>query len=640
MDAKTMIERFKLPKFSPGVGRTIASNLTGRVKGALGILFLDLETVMSPALELEGWAEKTPDRVFLRFEGEDTTYREMRDRVERRATTLKRAGVRWGDVVAIVMHNHPEYIVTVLALSWLGATSSLINTSLTGASLAHAIFQTGPRGVVAGRDLIAAVDDAIGADDRGASLLRFFEETRPSGASAEHGGPATDAPDREGASSQATWHRLRALEAAHSARDAGGVGARRAARCVGGELFAYIFTSGTTGLPKGGKILNARALTAALGFGMFTLGLTQEDVLYVCLPLFHASGLAIGVGSTLKTGATLALARKLSVSRFWDDLADTGATAFVYIGEICRYLLASPPHPREREHRVTRIVGNGMRPDVWPKFVERFQTGVVHEFYAATEGNVNMMNLFGVEGSVGRMPPLPQLDNAFLARFDQDTEMPVRDKKGRCIRCKPGEVGELLGRIDDKYVTSRFDGYVGEEATKAKIIRDVEKKGDAFFRSGDLMRKDVFGFYYFVDRIGDTFRWKGENVATTEVQDAIGKFAPVESANVFGVTIPGTDGRAGMAALAFKPGAHFAPEAFYEHVAALLPAYAVPAFVRLLPEAAVTMTFKLKKTDMVRDGFDPSKTRDLIFFRDDRRRSYEPVDADVHAKILSGAIRF
>jgi acyl-CoA synthetase (AMP-forming)/AMP-acid ligase II len=219
-----MMERFKLPKFSPGVGRAIASNFTGRVKGALGILFLDLETVMSPALELEGWAERTPDRVFLRFEGQDTTYREMRDLVERRATTLKRAGVRWGDVVAIVMQNHPEYIATVLALSWLGATSSLINTSLSGASLAHAIFQTSPRGVVAGRDAIAAVDEAIGADDRGKTLLRFFEETRP----------ATESPDREGA-----WHRLRALDDL-AEQDSDGVGARRAARCLGGELFAYI----------------------------------------------------------------------------------------------------------------------------------------------------------------------------------------------------------------------------------------------------------------------------------------------------------------------------------------------------------------------------------------------------------------
>lgn len=619
-----MIDRFKLPRFAPGVGRALASNFTGRVKGALGILLIDLEKVMSPALELEAWADRTPDRVFLRFEGEDTTYREMRERVVRRATTLKRAGVRWGDVVAIVMHNHPEYVITVLALSWLGATASLINTSLTGAGLAHAVFQTSPRGVVAGRELVHAVEDALAGDERQKGLLRLFEETRP----------ATDAKDSEGG-----WHRLSSLDEL-AAAEGEGFGVRRAARCLGGELFAYIFTSGTTGLPKGGKILNARALTAAMGFGLFTLALVPDDVLYVCLPLFHASGIAIGVGSTLKTGATLALARKLSVSRFWDDLADSRATAFVYIGEVCRYLLAAPPHPREREHKVTRIVGNGMRPDVWPRFVERFQTGVVHEFYAATEGNVNMTNVFGVEGSVGRMPPIPQLDNAFLARFDQETEMPVRDKKGRCIKCKPGEVGELLGRIDDKYVTSRFDGYVGEEATKAKIIRDVEKKGDAFFRSGDLMKKDVWGFYYFVDRIGDTFRWKGENVATNEVQDAIGKFGPVESSNVFGVTIPGTDGRAGMAALAFKSGAHFAPEAFYEHVTKLLPAYAVPAFVRLLPEAAITATFKLKKVDMVNDGYDPSKTRDMLFFRDDRRRSYEPIDDGVHARILGGEIRF
>ena len=617
-----MNNRLKLPKTPDGILHGVAKNFTTRLRGALGVLMIDAEDVMSPALMLDDWATKTPQKPFVLFEGARITYGEMQARVRARAASFHAEGIRWGDVVAIIMQNHPDYIVSVLALSWIGATASLVNTSLTGAGLRHAIDQTSPVALIAGAELVSAIDSALGPDSEGrAPLLRFFEETRQS---------SDEVPDE-----LSGWLRLARVDRAHA-----DMPTKPPVRALGAELFAFIFTSGTTGLPKAGKILNARALTGGMGFGLFTLGLGEDDVLYVCLPLFHASGLLVGMTSVLTAGSTMALGRKLSVSRFWDEIADSGATCFVYIGEICRYLLSAAPHPREREHRLRCMVGNGMRPDVWPRFVERFRPGIVHEFYGATEGNINMTNLLGVEGSVGRMPPVPQLNNAFLARFDRDREMPVRDARGRCISCKPGEVGELLGRIDEKYVTQRFDGYLGKEATNAKILRDVSKKGDAYFRSGDLMRRDIWGFYYFVDRIGDTFRWKGENVATNEVQDALGRFPAVESANVYGVAIPGADGRAGMAAIALKVGAHFSPEPFYEHTTQLLPTYAVPAFVRLLPTADMTVTFKLKKNDLQSEGFDPARTSDLLFCRDDRKRSYEPIDAATYDRIMSGDIRF
>ena len=616
-----MENRFKLPALPSGIGRALLNNIVARAKGAFTVLTMDTAEVMSPALLLDTWADKTPSHVLLRFEGDAWTYAEIRERVRTRAATLRRAGLGWGHVVAVVMQNHPEYVVDILAISWIGATASLVNTGLTGASLSHALLQTSPNAIIAGRDFVGAIDDALG--DVGPAK-RFFVETQPDGAATQ------GSIDR--------WQALARLDTESERDRETGARVRHPARVLGAELFAYIFTSGTTGLPKGGKIMNARALLAGTGIGVCTLGLSQADTIYVCLPLFHASGIVVGICGALEGGATVALTRRFSTSRFWDDIERMGATTFVYIGEICRYLLSAPPHPRERAHAVRAIVGNGMRPDVWPRFVERFGIPFIHEFYAATEGNVNIMNFLGVEGSVGRMPPI--INNAFLAKFDPDTELPARDARGRCIPCKAGEVGELLGRIDASRVISRFDGYVNDDATRAKILRDVEQKGDAFFRSGDLMRKDIWGFYYFVDRIGDTFRWKGENVATNEVQDAIGKHDDVESANVFGVAIPGADGRAGMAALALKQGACFSPDRFYEHVTRLLPAYAIPAFVRLLSEAEVTATFKLKKTDLVRAGFDPTKTEDLLFYRDDRKRTYDPIDAAIHASIATGRIRF
>lgn len=594
---------------------TLATTMPSRAQGAVSVLLADPAGPANIVEALEARAKQDPDRTFLLFEGQRLTFGELTRRVRRRSATLaasskSRPAIRRGDTVAVMMSNHPQFLVNAWAIARLGAVASLVNTNLTGRGLAHAVMQTNPRAIIAGREHLPALRAALEEDDRAKTLPLFWEETR-SGHGLEDVAGALE---------------LAALDAEPAPEVPRAV-------TLGDDLCAYIFTSGTTGLPKAGKITHARALMAAQGFGRFTLGLSERDVLFVCLPLFHSSGFLIGAGSSVLTGASLALSRKLSVSRFWDEICDSGATAFVYIGEVCRYLLNAPSHPRERSHRLTRIVGNGMRPDVWKGFVERFRPGIVNEFYGATEGNVNMTNLIGLEGSVGRMPPVPWLNNAYLARFDAEGEQHLRGADGMCVECKPGEVGELLGKIDPSKVTMRFEGYLGEESTEAKIVRNVKERGDAYFRSGDLLRRDRLGFYYFVDRIGDTYRWKGENVSTIEVGDVCGKFDGVETANVYGVTVPGADGRAGMVALALGADAHFSPERFYEYVMASLPPYAAPLFVRLLPEQSVTVTFKLRKNELQKEGFDPRAVDDHLFYRDDRRRTFEVLDEAAYQKL-------
>lgn len=595
---------------------SFALTAKNRALGALAVLTQDPTSSIGIVERIEHWAEVDPERPFVWFENKTVGYGEMAARIARRSAAFSRAGVRRGDSVALVMANHPAFLVNAWAAIRLGAVATLVNTNLTGAALEHALRSTSPRLFVVGREFKAEVESALGGK-LDAPLV--WEETRPSSATP----PVTE----EEASTE-----LARLDAdAHEIP--------RAAVTLGDDLYVYIFTSGTTGLPKAGKISHARSMTAAYGFGGYTLGLSPRDVLYVCLPLFHSSGFLIGAGGAAHAGATLAIARKLSVSRFWDDVADSRATAFVYIGEVCRYLLNAPPHPREREHRLTRIVGNGMRPDVWKSFVDRFDPGIVHEFYGATEGNVNMTNLFGIEGSVGRMPPLFWMDNAFLAKWDADAEQPLRDERGLCVPCKAGEIGELLGRIDAARPTMRFEGYLGDAATSAKILRDVKVRGDQYFRSGDLLKKDRLGFYYFVDRIGDTFRWKGENVSTNEVGDVCAQMEGVELANVYGVAVPGADGRAGMVALSLRDGSHFSPDRFYEHVMTKLPPYAAPLFVRLLRDSAMTATFKMKKNDLQREGFDPRAVEDLVFYRDDRNRTFEPVSEATFQSIEDGSLR-
>ena len=315
-------------------------------------------------------------------------------------------------------------------------------------------------------------------------------------------------------------------------------------------------------------------------------------------------------------------------------------TLFQYIGELCRYLLNTPPHPRETAHHIRLCCGNGLRPDVWPEFKARFRIPQILEFYAATEGNVSMFNFEGKPGAVGRLPWF--LAHRFptkLVKFDIEKEQPVRNAEGLCIECEPDEVGEAIGKIinDASKPSSRFEGYASQAETEKKILRDVFEKGDAWFRTGDLMRKDANGFFFFIDRIGDTFRWKGENVATSEISEAVTAYAGVKEANVYGVTIAGKDGRAGMVALVADPSFDLA--AFRTYLAGHLPDYARPLFVRFLRELDITGTFKQKKVELVREGFDPGKISDPLYFNDSATRAFVRLDQALHDRIQGGQIR-
>jgi len=593
-------------------------NVVQRSRGIASVLGFTPERPMSLALLLKRWADRAPARCFLIFEGRRYTYREFDDLVARRAAALSAHGIGRGDSVALMMSNRPEFLQNTLALSRIGAVPALINDNLVGAGLRHAVLIVAPKAAIVGAEHRSAFEEAFAEHREGDELTLFL--------------------DREGGDVEGELP-AGAIDLARADRDVP-AGTRPASALVAGtDLVAFIYTSGTTGLPKAGRVLNARAFMAGYGFGLFAMGLGPRDVVYCCLPLFHSNGFLVSLSSALVSGSTLALARKFSASRFWSDVRSSEATVFCYIGEVCRYLLNTKVHPDENRHRLRCIIGNGMRPDIWGPFVERFRPGLVHEFYGATEGNVNMINLTGKQGSVGRMPPLPKLNNALLVRFDHDAQMPQRSSEGRCVPCQPDEVGELLGRINTELVTQRFDGYVDSKASASKILRDVLEPGDAYFRSGDLLKCDAGGWFYFVDRIGDTFRWKGENVSTNEVGDAVQRHDDIDVANTYGVHIEGADGQAGMVTVVMRAGAAFDPADFYRHVESELPSFARPVFVRLAHTAALTATFKLRKVDLVRDGYDPNVTDDEMFYRDDEAKTYIALDDAAMRRIRQGEVR-
>ena len=545
--------------------------------------------------------DKHPDRVALidaSDEGRRVTYAEL-DRMANQVAGWARAQeLSRGDVVGLLMMNRPEYVATWLGLAKLGIVSALINTNLSGEPLRHSVHVSGARHLVLDREL---ADRWHSARDDDAPTELLFEPGF--GAITDH---PTDRPDPS---------------------------LRTGLTC--GDRLLYIYTSGTTGLPKAASFSHGKFLTVALGAAAM-MDIDLDDRTYITLPLYHTAGGVMALGGALTTGSTAILTRKFSASRFWDDCVEHQATTFQYIGELCRYLVNSPSHPLEADHSLRVCVGNGLRPDVWPEFQERFRIPRIVEFYGATEGTSSIINLDNRVGAIGRMRPrLARRLGMHVVKYDVEADEIVRDDNGRVVDCDPGEPGEFISRISN---ITPFEGYQDEEATEKKILRDAFADGDTYFRSGDLLSQDEDGYYYFVDRIGDTFRWKGENVSTAEVAGELGRCPGVLEANVYGVEVPGADGRAGMATLVVDDS--FDAEALRRHTADNLPSYARPLFLRIQSEVEITGTFKHRKIDSVKEGFDPTEIDDPLWFLDPDAKVYVPLDSALHERIRNGEVRF
>jgi len=559
--------------------------------------------------DLEASVDKHRANVAFRFEGDLMTYGELDARANRIAHWALAQGLKAGDAVALFMGNCPDYVAVWFGLSKIGVVTGLINHNLAGEALAHCVNIADAKAVICGEEQVEQLNSAQSHLTGDLSFWCF--------------GPANGFKDIGSALEEMSDDRPDRSHRAH---------------LRGKDVCLYVYTSGTTGLPKAAMLTQTRTQGMMRTFVMPT-EITARDRVYMTLPLYHGTGGLCGVGIALMTGASIILRRKFSVSQFWDDVADNGATVFVYIGELCRYLLNQPEHPKEKAHNLRTGFGNGLRPEIWQEFLDRFNVPGLVEFYGSTEGNVNFLNVDRKVGAVGRIPKLLEKKFAHVAfvKFDVETEMPVRGEDGFCIVADPDEPAEVLGRVGDDART-RFEGYKDAEATKKKLLTDVFETGDTWFRTGDLMKKDADGYIYFVDRIGDTFRWKGENVSTNEVADVIGGIDGVGHANVYGIPIAGMDGKAGMAAI--TPDGEFDLSGLHEQLKRRLPAYAVPLFIRVQQEAETTGTFKYRKVDLVKEGFDPDKVGDPVWFAHPDKGEYVPLTHDIYETILSGGFRF
>ncbi|QNI34480.1 long-chain-acyl-CoA synthetase [Alloacidobacterium dinghuense] len=567
------------------------------------------DRIMSTVIEER--AAHFGDAPALLSDRECLTYRALAQRSNQYARWALGQGIAKGDVVGLLMTNRPEYFAVWLGITSVGGVVALLNTNLIGPSLAHCVNIVAPKHLIVAGELVDSLSTAL---------------------------PGVAAPP-------AIWthgadhSRFQRIDHDIQQQPCEKLNSSERPLLTIEDRALYIFTSGTTGLPKAANISHARVLQWSHWFaGM--MDAQPADRMYNCLPMYHSIGGVLVPGATLVGGGSVVICEKFSASQFWSDVIGWDCTMFQYIGEFCRYLLHVAPPSKARDHRIRLACGNGLAPDVWDAFKDRFRIPRILEFYASTEGGVSLFNVEGKCGAIGRIPPyLAHRFSPALVRFDVDKGEPVRNDQGFCIRCAPDEPGEAIGKIvhDPSNVGSRFEGYLDEQASERKILRDVFERGDAWVRTGDLMRKDEKGFFYFVDRIGDTFRWKGENVATSEVSEAICAFPGVMHANVYGVTIPSTQGRAGMAAIVADHEMDLS--AFRKHLVSRLPSYARPVFLRIQKDIEVTGTFKYSKTDLVRQGYDPLITSDPIYLDNSKLEAFVQLDKTLYDRIQKGRIR-
>ncbi len=591
----------------------ILSGLPSTIKGMKLSKSTDKTKPLGLGICVEMAAQKNPFGYALMYQDVKLTWAEFNAWTNRLARYLLSKGIKKGDTVVILVDNRPELMAATVACGKIGAISALINTSQREKVLTHSVNLVNPKAAIVGEELLAAyqeveADLVVPAENR---LYLADCDTLKNPGTAPQG-----------------WVNLATASQNESAQNLPST-----QQIFMDDPCFYVYTSGTTGLPKAVIFNHGRFMKAYGAFGLSAVKLKPSDRMYVTLPFYHATAMAVCWGSVLAGCSTLVIARRFSASRFWDEIRRYDATAFGYVGELCRYLMDQPAKPNDIDNRVRVIVGNGLRANIWRPFKQRFGIETVMELYGSSEGNIGFTNVFNFDATVG-FGPFPYA----IVKYDKENDMPIRGPDGFLQKVARGESGLLIGQITEK---TPFHGYTDPKKTEDCILRNVFTKGDSWFNSGDLMRDLGFKHAQFVDRLGDTFRWKGENVSTTEVELILDGFAHVSETVVYGVEIPNTNGRAGMASMRLDCDVSaFDFKGFLAYLQSQLPHYAVPVFLRLSDAMETTGTFKHKKAPLKEAGFDLNKQDGPVFVWLPKGDTYVRLTPELQANIENGEYRY
>ena len=573
-----------------------------------GLKSLGSKTNNSWGLELEKKAGQYPDNPAVKSPDGSLTYRELNERANRFAHYLLSKDVGRGNVVTLCFENRPDLLAAYCGCSKVGAIASLINTNQRGESLVHSFNLNKGKVVIIGEECYSFFSEARAGIDLSKSTLAMVQDTgklKPGDITDITGELESKSTENPSTTKSVTMK----------------------------DTVAYVYTSGTTGgLPKAAVIINKRVASAMFWFGKFVMPVKPTDTIYIPLPFFHTNAISVGWPPALYSGAAIALRRKFSASKFLDDVRQFKATHFIYVGEVCRYLMALPAKPDDHETTLTYICGNGLRPDIWMPFKKRFGIKTVYEFYGAAEGVGVFTNFLNIDYSVGT-----SVTPFALVSYDTENDAPLKNEQGFMKKVGRGETGLLIMEISEK---TPFPGYSDKKKTEEKVFRNVFRKGDLWFNTGDMLRNMGFRHAQFADRLGDTFRWKGENVATQEVEKAIDSFRGVSSSTVYGVALPGSDGKVGMAAIIKDDQTPLDISKLAEHLKTSLPKYAVPLFVRLVADFEWTATHKIKKTNLKNQGYDLAQVKEGMYVLLPGSEKYEIMNDDIYRNIAAGKYKF
>lgn len=591
-----------------------------RLIGTKSLIRAAVRNDMTIAEFFRATVSRHPNRTMFITRDQQWTYAQAEEYTNRIANCFAEMGYRKGDTVALIMENRPEYILLWLGLSKIRIVTALINTNLRSKALAHSVCIVRSKAVIFSPMLATNISGSRKELEVACPDLAYFAF-----------GSCPEADDLGAADISRAI-----LSAAASSPPLKG---------ESDDTLMYIYTSGTTGLPKAAIIKQRRYIQTGLSV-THLIPVGKNDVIYLYLPFYHMAGACLGGSQPLINGTTGVIAMKFSASRFWKECAQNNVTVCQYIGEICRYLLSQPKRPEDHLHQVKLMYGNGLRKEIWEEFRDRFRIQNICELYGSTEGTTSLLNTDNTVGAIGFFPVLAKLLGKYvpmrIIKVNPESGVPVRDSEGRCVICKPYEPGEIVAIIGTDPLT-KFDGYADEKATSKKIYRDCFSKGDRVFSSGDIVYKDELGYVYFKNRTGDTFRWRGENVSTTEVEAVVTSLAanPSIGCAVFGVPVPGVEGCAGMAAVT-DPRRSLNLQSLLEGFQTMLPPYAIPIFLRIVSQDDTTGTFKMSKIKLRKDGFNPSSCYpDPVYFLDLTAKPprYVPVDQAILDKINNGQAR-